>query len=197
MSGKISLKKIIEEVLAEKELLHNESSERRLRRAFDKLLETLGGNKDQLKGRDLVGAKIGFDKSEVPFMKIIIRQLYEGKGLIAKFTDKNSDISSMDVHDLIQSIIDEADKDGASEEGLADLMLFLTNLFNCSPMYLIEDCHSLLDILELNIQGLPTAHQALRLSKVLSFLKQEVAVQLIGDVSDLFEAAGIVQMSED
>lgn len=76
------------------------------------MLESMGGDKETLKAGS---RNIEFDESEATFIKGIIRQLYDRKGLIAKFLDVKSDVSSIDVRDLIRSIIDEENNNGANE----------------------------------------------------------------------------------
>ena len=118
MPHKITLLKIIEAVLEDKGVEPDDSDVRRLRRGFNRLIEKLGGDKEALKSHDGI---FEFQEAEIPFMKTIIAQLYDDRGLVAQFANernRNKNFSSKDVHLLIQSILDEADKDGASEEDL-------------------------------------------------------------------------------
>lgn len=184
MSGKVSLVRIIEAVLIDKgvNLSDNkddlvESNVRGLRRAFDRLIDRLGGDKEMLKAGD----SFEFHESEVSFMKVLIGQLYDDCGLVAKFANernKNMKFSSRDVHALIQALLDEADKDGASEEELNEMARFFASIFLFSPLRSIEYCHKLIDMLAMNLQDLPTSKQSIYVGKVEHILKKEFALRL-------------------
>ena len=178
MKDKISLQEIIEKVLNDKGIDYekmNDANVRRLRRAFDKLIERLGSNKEILKDSE---GNFLFQKEDVPFMKIIIEQLYDENGLISKFLNKNTYFSSKDVRNLIQSIIDEADKGGASENELKEIALFFSSIFLYSPLRSKESCHQLIDALVANLEDLPNSDQSIYLGKLEHILKKEFSLRI-------------------
>ena len=193
MSKKISLQKIIEATLTEKGVALDESIIRSLRRDFERLIKKMGGDKAQIKSKN---GKIEFDESEVPFIKVIMRQLYDKKGLVAKFTNEHTDISSSDIHKLIQSIIDEEDKNGATEDELVNLACFLDNIFFCAPLYSIENCHLAIDTLVLNLQDLTSTQQAVYLSKVEHTVKKEVKLRIAESAINALEICESIELSK-
>lgn len=180
MQEKITLEKIIKEVLedhGEKDSVSYEANMRRVRRAFDILIERLGSNKEALKHG---GKNIEFKESEKSFMKVIISQLYDNEGIVAEFVnERNRDktFSSKDVRKLIQALIDEADKTGMNELELIYLAQFFSNIFLISPLRSIEYCHTLIDYLALNLQDLTYSEQAEYLQRVEWILKKEFAIR--------------------
>ena len=193
MLQKISLQNVIETVLTEKGMELEEGIVRGLRRGFYRFLERVGGDKETLKDG---GRTIVFDGFEVSFMKTIIRQLYDGKGLIAKFTDERSDVSSMDIRNLIQSIIDEERNAGVSDEELVHLALFLNNKFLSWQLYNIENCHLLIDTLAANMQDLPASLKALYMSKVEHILKKEFALRVVEMVLNIADVSLFIEDSK-
>lgn len=155
MQKKISLQKIIESVLDDKNVVYditNDANVQSLRRAFYKLIEKLGSDKEVLKHG---GKYMEFEESEVPFLKVIFSQLYDKKGIIDKFINEKSEhkkFSVRDVHKLIQELLDEAEKAGMDEEELIKLAQFFSDIFLESPLRSIEYCHTLIDALALNLQ---------------------------------------------
>lgn len=180
MQKKISLQKIIESVLDDKGVEYdktNDANVQSLRRAFYKLLERLGSDKEVLKcGK----RNIEFKEAEVPFMKVVFSQLYEKNGIIDEFINEKNEhkkFSSRDVHKLIQDLLDEADKAGMDEEELIELAQFFSRIFLASPLRSIEYCHSLIDKLALTLQDLTYSEQAGYLIKVENILKKEFGLR--------------------
>ena len=199
MPDKISLQEIIEDVLDDKKVAYektNDSNVRTLRRAFNRLIERLGSDKEMLQK----GGNFEFHKSEVPFMKVLIGQLYDGRGLIAHFTNernRNMNFSARDVRGLIQSLLDEADKDGASEEELNEMARFFSSIFLFSPLRSIEYCHNLIDMLAMNLQDLPTSNQSIYLGKLEHILKKEFALRLAESALHSLNIAGMIDLSNE
>lgn len=180
MSDKISLKEIIESVLEDNGIKYdkcNDSNVRRLRRAFDTLIERLGSDKEILKDSN---GNFLFQETDIPFMKVIIGQLHDHRGLIAKFANERSKnkFSSKDVHELIQSIIDEEDKNGVSEDQLEQLAHFLSIIFLYAPLRSEEVCHDYIDVLAANLQDLPLSDQSIFMGKLEHILKKEFYLRL-------------------
>jgi hypothetical protein len=199
MPDKISLQGIIEGVLDDKGVAYeatNDSNVRTLRRAFNRLIERLGGDKEMLQK----GGSFEFHESEVPFMKVVIGQLYDGRGLIAQFTNErnlNMNFSSKDVSELIRSLVKEADKDGASKEELNEMVYFFSNIFLFSPLRSLESCHMLIDILAKNLQDLPTSEQSIYMGKVEHILKKELALRLAESILNSLNIAEMIDCSKD
>lgn len=199
MPDKFSLQEIIENVLDDKKVAYettNDSNVRMLRRAFNRLIERLGGDKEMLQK----GGNFEFQKSEVPFMKVLLGQLYDERGLIAQFTNernKNTKFSSKAVHELIQSLLDEADKDGASEEELNEMARFFTSIFLFSPLRSIEYCHKLIDMLAMNLQDLPTSKQSIYMGKLEHILKKEFALRVAESALHSLNIAGMIDLSNE
>ena len=186
MSQKVSLQKIIDVVLEEKgmrDYVGYDSIVRSVRRGFDKLLESLGGSKEELKDD---GRKISFDESDVPFMKVIIEQLYEKKGMMANFLDEGSNVSSTDVRDLIMSIIEEESERGVTEDEISDLALFLLKNFSYWSLSSMENCHYFIDVLAANLHDLTSAEKALYFCKVEHIIKKEVALRIAESTIEVY-----------
>ena len=193
MKEKVSLLYIIQEVLADKNIPADPTNERALRRAFERLLERIGSDKSALKNDR---NQFEFNVADVPFMKRILTQLYENKGIIAEFVNEHrqKNFSSEETHNLIQSLIDEADAEGWTETELKDMAYFLSMLFYASPKRSIEYCHKLIDCLGASLADLPYAHQGIYLNKVEHVLKHEFALRMVDSVIAMIEIADI---SED
>jgi len=167
-----SLEKIIKSVLVEKGIDSTDvTTIRSIRRGFEKLLETLGGNKDTIKGGSRT---ISFDESEIPFMKTVLGQIYDRKGVIDKLLDKTSKITIEDVWTFIQQVIDDEEAKGASDDELANLSDFLTDMFSYAPLYFAQRCHTLIDMLAINTKDLLSHEQAIHFLRIQSVLKKEI-----------------------
>lgn len=194
MSKKIPLQHIIEMVLKEKKIPSDDSNIQNVRRRFYTLLESIGGNKEALKAG---GRKVEFDELELPFIKVIIRQLYDRKGLIANLLDEKSDISSIDIRNLIQSIIDEENRSGASEDELVQLGLFLQKLFNCWQLYSLENCHTIINALYANMSEMTCELQTLYMSKVEHILKKEYKLRMVELAYGVRDISQIIEFSKN
>lgn len=176
---KYTLKEIIESVLDDqgrKYVKENDSNVRALQRAFDKLIQKLGSDKEVLKRG---GKNMEFDKSELPFMKVLITQLYDNEGIIAEFVNEGEkQFSVAQVHMLVESLLNEAYKEGMNGPDLKKLADFFTNIFLVSPLRSIEYCHILIDSLAYNLQDLTSSDQAECLKQVEIILKKEFAYRL-------------------
>jgi len=191
LSKKFSLQKIIKDVLTEKNHDHFDGSIRGLRRSFDKLLKKIGAEKEELKNG---GRIIEFSIEEVAFIKAILIQLYDREGLFAQFLYEKSDVSSRDIRDLIESVLDEEDKRGASEEELALYALFLDNTFCCGLLYSIENCLKNIEMLKLNLQDLPYNYQKIYFSKVEHILRKEVVLSIAGSAIFISKIAEEIEL---
>lgn len=199
MSKKVSLQEIIESVLGDKGVeydIANDSTVRSLQRAFDRLIEKLGSDKEVLKHG---GRNIEFEESEIPFMKVLISQLYDGRGLIGEFANdgnRNRLFSSKDVRELIQSLIDEAEKTGMSEYELKEIAKFFDNIFLYSHKRTIEYCHELIDALAMNLVEFPISIQSLYVNKLEHILKKEFALRIAESATNILEIADIINSTK-
>lgn len=198
MSTVYSLSKIIRLVLEEKKCDYGyESEEKNLRRHFNKLVERLGTNVDALK-KD--GKTMIFSEAEVPFMKILLSQFYDKKGIIYEFTtDKstNKKFSPEEVHNLIQQLLDEADKSGMDEEELKQMAIFLSRLFSESPLRSIEYCHRLIDCLALSLGDLTATQQAVCFKHIEDILLKEFKLRIAESAINIKEIADIIEYSKE
>ena len=157
----------------------------------------MGTNVDALK-KD--GKTISFSEAEVPFMKILLSQFYDKKGIIYEFTtDKsaNKAFSSKEVHNLIQQLLDEADKSGMDEEELKQMAIFLSGLFSESPLRSIEYCHKLIDCLALNLGDLTATQQAKYFKRVEDILSKEIALRIAESVINIKYIAEDIESSKE
>ena len=146
------------------------------------------------------GKTISFSEAEVPFMKILLSQFYDKKGIIYEFTtDKsaNKDFSSKEVHNLIQQLLNEADKSWLDEEELKQMAIFLSRLFSESPLRSIEYCHRLIDCLALNLGDLTATQQAEYFKRVEYILKKEFALRITESAINIKEIAEIIESSKE
>ncbi len=181
MKEKFSLVQIIKMVLDDKGVEYENSSNDSnivfLRRAFYRLIERLGSDKELLKNGEKT---IEFEESEVPFMKVILSQLYGNRGLIADLSNElngNKAFSEKKIRELIQAVIDEADKSGMDETEFIQMALFLVRIFRYSPLRSIETCHKVIDTFSNIICDLPINQQIIYLLKVERFLKKECSLR--------------------
>lgn len=132
-------------------------------------------------------------------MKVLISQLYDDRGLIAEFTNernRNKLFSSREVHELIQSLINEADKTEMSENELMLMAQFFCNIFLASPLRSIENCHALIDTLASCLQDLTSAQQARYLGKVEHILQKECFVRSAESIIAMKELAELIEVSK-
>lgn len=129
-------------------------------------------------------------------MKVILRQIWDQKGLIANLLDEKSGVSSIEIHDLIQSMIDEESKCGASKDELVQLALFLQKLFNGWQLYGLENCHSTINALYANMAEMPAGHQALYMSKIEHILKKEYKLRMVEMAYGILDISKIIELSK-
>lgn len=200
MSKKVSLQTIIKSVLDDKGVKYdiaNDSTVRSVRRAFDRLIGKLGSDKEVLK---YGGRNMEFEEPEIPFMKVLISQLYDGSGLIGEFANecnRNKAFSSKDVRELIQSLIDEAEKTGMSENELTEIAKFFDNIFLYSHKRTVEYCHELIDALEMNLVEFPISMQSFYLDKLEHILKKEFALRIAESATNILEIADIINSTKE
>ena len=189
-----SLQKLIEAVLTENGLEHEESYTRRMRRGFEGLLKNLGGSID---GAKAGGRIIEFNDDEVPFIKTILWQIYEGNGIVAKVADERVKISTDDIHNLIQAVIDDAEKQGVSKERLMKFTAYFLNLCSYASLYFIENCRKHIEALALNVYEMPSNMQAEYFIKVEHILKKEVALRVAESALGQADIAEFIEMSKE
>ena len=191
----VSLQKIIDMVLEEApnasvvDTLDNDK--RNLYRQFNRLIEKLSASKVAVKKG---GRNYEFSITEVTFVKVLLSQMYSNQGVIAEFLKKNGDFSSKDVCDLITSLLDEAKKDGATEEELMAMEEFYINFFYLLPMHSIEQCYNHISMIVLNLQDMTSSQQAVYLNRVEHLLKKEAALIVAESLIRCTEIAEILQM---
>ncbi len=176
----VSLQKIIDGLLDNDPNVSDslESDKRTLYRKFNKLIEKLGANKEIIKNRN----HYEFSETQVPFIRVLLLQLHTGKGIVAEFVNKktrNKRFSSTEVQELIQSLLDEADRQGASEDELKEMMQFFSLIFRLSPLRSIEYCHACIDALAANLSDLPYTGQAEYLLHLEDILTHEFVLRSI------------------
>ena len=166
----VSLQKIIDMVLEEApstSVVDNYDNEKRtLYRKFERLIEKLGANKETVKKG---GRKYEFRETEVPWMKVILSQLHTDHGVIAEFVNRKkrkNRFSSKEVRELIQSILDEMDKNGAAKVELEEMAIFFNRIFRMSSLRAIENCHNYIDALAMNLQDLEYDQEAQCLNEI-------------------------------
>lgn len=202
MQEKVSLKQIIESVLGYidtenftdkqyNEYENNlERNTRKLYRKFETLIMKSGSDKTAVKQG---GKHYEFYESEIPFMKVLLAQIQSGQGIIAEFiNDSNKKFSSSDVHKLIQSLIDEADKTGMNEDEQKEMAYFLCNIFLESPLRSIEKCHELIDTLVFCLQDLTSSQQAVYWQRIECILESECSLRSIESIINIRDIAEIV-----
>lgn len=170
MKNKITLKTIIESVLEDKNVKDDsntyEANIKYLNRAFTRLIEKLGNDKETLKRGERY---FEFEESEVPFMKVLLSQLYDNKGIIAEFTNerkRNKKFSSIEVYEFIESLKDIADSEGLDENDIERMVEFFSKIFLLSPLCIVENCHMSIDSLAATLQDLDYYEQAKYLLRV-------------------------------
>lgn len=207
MQGKVTLKDIIEDVLANDSGIRvekhsnyenvRESNIRQLYRKFERLFERLGGDKEVLKDG---GKNIEFDKLDVPIIKALISQLNSGQGIIAEFVNVrngNKQFSSNDVIKFIHALRNEVAKDDTmNKEELAYLTQFFCNIFLYSPLRSLETCHKTIDALALELHDLPYDEQSVYLGKVEHILKKEYSLRIAESAQEIVRIADSKEFRE-
>jgi hypothetical protein len=186
MTDYISLAKIISSVLDEKGLNVIDSETKSLERQFYRLLTKLGGNKDELKN---AGGNFAFGKMEIPFFKIIIKSLYNRDGIISKLITDKEEISSSDIYVFITELLEEAEKSKMDEKEVADLLIFLIDLFPLAYTYYYEQCLLYIDMLDKNIQELPSTYKAAYMAKLADTIKKGVSLHIAESAIDILTMA--------
>lgn len=197
MKNKITLKTIIESVLEDKNVKDDsntyEANIKNLNRAFTRLIEKLGNDKEILKRGERY---FEFEESEVPFMKVLLSQLYDNKGIIAEFTNerkRNKKFSSIEVYEFIESLKDIADSEGLDENDIERMVEFFSKIFLLSPLRIVENCHMSIDSLAATLQDLDYYEQAKYLLHVEYVLKKEYALRTAEFIFNTGELAHIVE----
>lgn len=150
------------------------SDEKKLRRRFNKFIESGGGSMDKLRGTN---GHVEFEDEEAAFIRAILIQLAEGKGFAFKLMVKNRSGTPTlnDEHDFFQEIIDLMRDDGAGEEYIMANLRMLDRLFQLSFRQSIEYCHQLVDCVAINLLPYPYTHQVMLMSNFTELLKREFA----------------------
>jgi hypothetical protein len=177
-SKKISLTTIIDRVLDKENNPYYDSNSKRLRTSFKNLITGLGRDIEDLKDEK---GHFSLEESEVPFMTAILRQFLDSNSLISKFAykhSKSSDFSPVDVHRLIHSILEEANKHGSNAFELQQVAEFFNNVFFGSQLRSYMECHLCIDALYMNLHDLTNAEQVKYLRNVEVILKKEVSLRL-------------------
>lgn len=204
---KIALHNIIKEVLEEKKELieyHGdiEHFARTIRNRFFNFVERIGGNKEVLR----TGVKYLFHEEDMPFMKVLLRQIRDEEGVFYEFTKKNREFSYREVHALIQAVLEEGDRLGWSEEDLKRMQNFLTIIFAYSPERSIARMRELVDSLSSIFKGFTLTEQSIELQKLQNKMQADVVVALVesalnsADVAELLYFAredGCIDMEMD
>lgn len=197
MKKKITLRTIIESVLEDKNVKDDsntyEANIKNLNRAFNRLIEKLGNDKEILKRGQRY---FEFEESEVPFIKVLLSQLYDNKGIIAEFTNerkRNKKFNSTEVNELIESLKDIASNEGMDENEINRMVDFFSTIFLMSPLRIVEYCHTLINALADTLQDLDYYEQAKYLLHVEHVLKKEYALRTAEFIFNTGELAHIVE----
>lgn len=201
MCRTIPLDSIIKEVLNSKGISYNvagsDSNIAALRRAFYRLLERLGSDKEKFKEN----GKYLFAEQEVPFMKTLLTQLYDNHGIIADFVNgakKGEKFSANEVYEFLDAFkkeIEKAESDKIKND-LSDMLLFFSDLFLWSPLRSLEACHRWLDILATNLQEMTVDRQSYYLGKIEHILKKECALRIAESTLEMVELAERIENSK-
>lgn len=168
---------------------------RKLQRKFNKLIEKLNCDLNLLKTSE---GRFKFNEAEVPAIKVILSQIINKKGIISDFVNnKDKDFSVDKVHDLIQELIDEAEKSGMDEDELIYTATFLCSIFSVSPLRSKENCHRLIDALAQKMQDLTSTQQAVYFNKIELLLRKEFSFRLLELAIQTKEIAEIIEFSKE
>ena len=197
---KVSLEDIIKRVLTDKGMDNDnayDSNVRALRRAFSRLFDRLGSDIETYKHNGI----IEFAESEVPFMKSLLIQLYDNKGIIADFVNggkKNKKFTSEDAREFLEQLEEEIEKTESEEkkEELEEMMVFFGQLFLYSPLRCVEECHKLIDIIAMNLIEIPVDKQGFYLGKIEHILKKEVSLRIAESTIEMIELAEKIEISK-
>ena len=186
MGTTYSFKRIIEEALSDKGWEPTEVDILAYRRAFYKLLERIGSDKEILKIQNKENTEnkkvtkneaILFDEFEKPVIKTLLLQLMDQNSMIYEFTHAKNDkakFSAEETNDFLKALKAEIFKDPELvDEDMRYLSIYLDNIFLYSPLRSIETCHKLIDALAANLSDLPCDEQSTYLGKVEHILKKE------------------------
>lgn len=145
---------------------------------------------------------IVFVEEEVPFMKSLLSQLYDNKGIIADFVNggkKSKRFSSKEVReflDILMKEIEKAESDAEKNE-LEDMGKFFSEIFLWSPLRSVEDCHSLIDSCASYLQDLPIDSQSYYLGTVEYFLKKELNLRYAEAAMEMKKLAEEIEQSKE
>lgn len=196
----ISLEQIIKMVLDDKKIDYdstNDPNVRSLRRAFDKLFERLGSDKEIFKRNGV----IAFSEWEVPLIKSLLFQLYDHNGIISEFVNaskKNKKFSSDEVRsflDILHKEAENAESDEKKEE-LEDMGMFFSHLFLWSPLRSLEDCHGLIDSIASRLQDMPVNYQSYYLGTIEHILIKEFTLRYAEATIKMKEIAEDIENSK-
>ena len=74
---------------------------------------------------------------------------------------------------------------------------FFGSIFLYSPLRSIEYCHTLIDMLALNLQDLTSDRQSIYIGKVENILKKEFALRVTESTLEILDIAGIIEQSKN
>lgn len=197
----VSLEDIIKRVLDDKKIEYdktNDSNVRSLRRAFERLLKRLGSDIERYKYNGV----IEFVEEEVPFMKSLLSQLYDNRGIIADFVNggkKSKKFSSKEVReflDILKEEIEKAESDEKKNE-LEGMDNFFSEIFLWSPLRSVEDCHGLIDSCASYLQDLPIDSQGYYLGTMEHILKKEFSLRYTEATIEMKMLAEEIELSKE
>lgn len=197
----IPLDSIIKKVLDSKGVQYNEagsdSNIAALRRAFYRLLERLGSDKERFKEN----GKYLFAEQEVPFMIALLTQLYDNNGIIADFVNggkKSKKFSSREVREFLDILLEEIEKAESDEKKneLEEMGEFFSEIFLWSPLRSVEDCHDLIDSFASYLQDLPVDSQGYYLGSIEHILKKEFSLRYAEATMEMKKLAENIEQSK-
>lgn len=201
LKKRISLEDAIKKVLDDKKIEYvktNDSNVRCLRRAFERLLKRLGSDIERYKHNGV----IEFAEEEMPFMKSLLSQLYDNKGIIADFVNggkKSKRFSSKEVREFLDILTEEIEKaeSDVKKNELEDMGKFFSEIFLWSPLRSVEDCHGLIDSIASCLQDLPIDSQGYYLGTMEHILEKEFRLRYTEAAIEMKKLAEEIEQSKD
>lgn len=177
-----------------KEYTNKEAVVLRFRRGFDGLLEKIGGSKEIMKAG---GRNIEFDESEVPLMRVIIKRLYEGDGLIADLGDDTKPITAEALVNLADSLVNEYKINGASEDEVRDFEEYAYDYLRVPQLVFKEKCIQLInEIISKNVD-VQSKYQAECFKRIIAFLPREVVIDYMDTVDIINQRIDIAVIDKE
>lgn len=119
-----------------------------------------------------------FEEDFVPTIKCVLKQTFYTNNPISDMAYRKrtvKEFTNKEIHDFIQSLINEYEESGLSEEELKHLAFFLNEIFGYSISYSIRQCHQSIELINYYIRTLSPEDQYEFLSSLVKIIKKETA----------------------